>query len=151
MPELSTMTIWLFAGVFFLVLEALGLPGAGLLFAGLGALVAGILISMGLIGEADSLMQFIVFFLATGIWAAILWKPLQKFKTGRQEKKFNNIIGDTAVVGKVGLSDEGGRVKWSGTTMNAQLAKEAAGQSLAPGAKVIITDIEGTTLIVKPK
>lgn len=150
MPELSTMTLWLIAGTSLLLLEALGIPGAGLLFAGLGALVTGVAISLGMVAEGDTLTQFIVFFAVTGIWTALLWKPLQRFRTNNKEKKFNNIVGDTAVVGQAGLGTEGGQVKWSGTTMNAQLA-EGVSTNLAAGAKVIITDVQGTTLIVMPK
>ena len=147
---MSALYSWLIAGVAFLVFEALGMPGAGLLFAGLGALATGSFIHLGYIAQTDTLMQFITFFLTSGVFAVLLWKPIQKFKGNQQKNKFNNIVGDTAVVGKDGLGANGGEVKWSGTIMTAKLADDVTG-TLASGTKVVITDVQGTTLVVKPK
>ncbi|MGE0754908.1 MAG: NfeD family protein [Alphaproteobacteria bacterium] len=146
---MTAMYGWLAIGVLFMALEALGLPGAGFLFVGLGALLTGILISLGFVADADTLMQFVAFFLLTGVWAAVLWKPLQRFKLHHQEKKFNNIVGDKAKVGKKGLGPDGGEVVWSGTIMTAKLAGDTAALELRPGANVTIVDVEGTTLIVR--
>lgn len=148
---MSAMYTWLTVGVLFLAVEAFGMPGAGLLFAGLGALVAGSSIYLGIVAEQDSLMQFIVFFVSSGMWTGILWKPLKKFRVEHKKHQFSNMTGETAVVTKKGLNADGGEVRWSGTIMSAKLADDAVGAILAEGARVTIVDVAGTTLIVKPK
>jgi membrane protein implicated in regulation of membrane protease activity len=146
--------IWLVAGVLFLLIEALGVSGVGFLFAGLGALVAGVAVQMGWTGEEAYLAQFIVFFISVALWAALLWKPMQKFRVGhgRHGGGYSNIVGDVAYVGSSGLSKKsGGEVTWSGTIMKAQLAKHVQAEMLEAGTQVVIEEVTGATLIVKPK
>lgn len=147
---MNPMYGWLTAGILFLAIEALGVPGVGMLFAGLGAIATGVFIYFGSIAATDTITQFVCFFAASGLAAAILWKPLKRFRIGKQDQKFNNMVGDTGTVSKT-VSKDGGEVKWSGTQMHARLSVEAGVDSLAPEAKVIITAVEGATLIVKPK
>ena len=58
---------------------------------------------------------------------------------------------ETATVGAKGLTAKGGEISWSGTIMKAKLAADAGVDTLPAGSDVEITDIEGITLIVKPK
>ncbi len=145
--------VWLAAGVAFMLLEAFGLPGVGLVFAGLGALMAGLCIFSGVLTQDQVALQFTVFFLASMGWALLLWKPMQKLRVGSKHKgTYNNIVGGTAYVGSNGITRKhGGEVTWSGTIMRAELCPSCGDVSIAPGAQVVITALTGATLIVKQK
>ena len=145
-------TVWMVVSVVFLLAEAFGIPGVGLLFAGLGALVAGLCVYGGVVAEESHNAQFIVFFVFSLVWAMLLWKPMQKFRVGKRHGEYHNIIGTTAYVGGSGISrKDGGEVTWSGTIMRAELSASAGVDSIESGSAVVIVEVNGATLVVKPK
>ena len=147
---LSPSSIWLMVGALLIILELVLFPGIGLLFAGLGAISVG----AGLIaGWIDGLSaQFILFFLATAVWTAILWKPLKKFIEGK-ESGFDDMVGSTAIVfGQSIEKGKMGRVKWSGTIMKCQFDPGAEGQEMIdPETEVIIAGVSKGILIIRAK
>lgn len=143
--------IWLLAGVALLIAEAVHIPGVGLMFAGLGAVTVSLLISGGQLAADDTLPQLIAFFIATAGWTALLWKPLQKFRVGRKQGGYSNIIGETALVAGEGITKQSGEVTWSGTVMKARLAQNAGVDQLPAGASVVVKEVTGATLIVTPQ
>ncbi|MEK6746471.1 MAG: NfeD family protein [Pseudomonadota bacterium] len=149
--EHNVMIVWLVVGVIFLIAE-IGVPGVGLLFAGLGALTVGMGLNFLLIPLDDILLQILVFVVSTALWALVLWKPMQKLKLGKTKASYHNIIGDTASVGEKGISKtHGGEVVWSGAIMKAKLAESSPVEKLESGAQVVIKDITGNVLTVAPK
>ncbi|MDX1975046.1 MAG: NfeD family protein [Rickettsiales bacterium] len=143
--------VWLILGVVFIVLEIVGIPGAGFFFAGLGALVAGAFIHIGWVLADNIFGQIIIFGLATAGFAALLWHPLKKLHIGKGVGGYNNIIGDTAYVGSEGLTKgKDGEVTWSGTIMKAKLAADSVSEQLEAGAPVTIIAVQGNTVTVKP-
>jgi len=150
--DISTGNIWLIAGVIFLAAEALGMSGIGLLFAGLGALTVGAAVNMDLFAEGSALLQAVLFLAASALWAVALWKPIKKFRLNKNTGSYSNMVGETAYAGSNGISKaDGGEATWSGTIMKATLAPDATVEALEAGAQVIIVDVKGATLIVKPK
>jgi membrane protein implicated in regulation of membrane protease activity len=150
--DLSPTAIWFAVGLAFLLFEAVGIPGAGLLFAGLGAFTVGTLLNLELIASDATTMQFIVFLLATALWTLILWKPMRRFYSTRNEGGYKNMVGDTAYIGTGGLiKGHAGEATWSGTIMKAKLAESSGVDKVEPGSQVEIVDVSGATLIVKPK
>ncbi len=146
---------WLAAGALIIAFEAFTSPGLGLFLGGIGALCTALLIKGGVVGEASTGAQFAWCFGITVAWSALLWKPLKKFRMQRkvrgQDVKTNNLIGETAIVGKGGLRQgDVGQVIWSGTVMNAEL-ESAHAQDVPEGAKVHIHAISGNILKVIPK
>lgn len=144
--------LWLAAAVVFMLLEAFGLPGVGLVFAGLGALVAGFAVFSHVLAAEHVTAQFLLFLIASLIWALVLWKPMQRFRVGRRQGEYHNIVGGTAYVGAAGLSRKaGGEVTWSGTIMRAELARNAGVDVVEAGVAVVITEVHNATLVVQPK
>lgn len=143
--------LWMAAGAVLMFLEVMVLPGIGLLFTGLAAICVGIVIQLGMAASENVFVQAAWFFALTAAWAAILWKPMQRFRSGKTES-YSNMVGESAEVTGGGLhKGRKGKVKWSGTIMNAELAADAGEASLEDGATVEIVKMEGITLIVRPK
>lgn len=144
---------WFIASLVFFLLEALGASGIGLLFAALAAFCIGILLQTGLLGEADYLAQGGIFFILTALWALLLWKPLKAMRLAKTAQHHHDMIGRLAVVGDAGLAKgkKSGQVRWSGTTMRARLADDAAIDIAAGGEELKIVAVDGSTLILAQK
>lgn len=142
--------LWLLAGAAFLAIEAFGAPGIGFLFAGLGAILTGLLVELGLLGSADYVAQFAAFFINSALLAYLLWSRVKHFRAapGKPEE-YQNIIGDDAVTVTALAPGQKGEVRWSGTLMQAELEKSA--EMVAEGVPVIITAVHGNILTVKAK
>lgn len=146
---MSASILWLIAGAALLALEAFGIPGIGFLFVGLGALGTAVTIEIGVIGTEDYVSQFASFFITSAAFTVLLWKRLKAWRIGKGQENVGNMVGDNAIVGKNGLTrGKEGQVTWSGTTMRAVLAADAA-DSIAAGTQVTITAVKGTLVTVK--
>lgn len=141
--------VWMIAGALFIVLEAFMIPGIGFLFAGLGAITVGLITATGLVQFDHLIPQMAWFFAATTFWAVVLWKPLKRFRIGKNES-YKNIIGDQAiVVGKPLEAGKTGEVKWSGTTMSARIVDGDISTAIPVGNEVEIVKLSGNLLLVK--
>jgi membrane protein implicated in regulation of membrane protease activity len=151
---MSSWHYWyLFSAALFL-LEATAVPGIGFFFAAFGALSVGLLIQSQWLDAANWLAQATAFFFLTGIWTALLWVPLQKFrvKNRKNAELHHDVIGRSAIVGPDGLRKGArGQAFWSGTLMSARLADNAAIDSAASGTELKIVAIEGLTLVLAEK
>lgn len=147
---MNPSSIWLMVGAILIILELVLFPGIGFLFAGLGAISVGAGLIAGWIGSLSA--QFILFFLATAFWMAILWKPLKKFIEGK-DSGFDDMVGSTAIVfGQSIEKGKMGKVKWSGTIMKCQFVPGAEGQEvIGPETEVIITGVSKGVLIIRAK
>lgn len=140
---------WLLAGAVLLALEAFGVPGIGLLFAGMGAIVTGIAVETGLVDGADQLAQGAVFLLATSLSAMLLWRKLKTWRMNRKKESYHNMIGNEAIVAQAPLKPGApGTVQWSGTLLQATLEGDT---ELAIGRRVVITAIDGNVVTVKAR
>lgn len=145
---MSPSILWLIAGAALLALEAFGIPGIGFLFIGLGALGTAITIEIGVIDAADYVSQFATFFITSAGFTILLWKRLKAWRIGKGAG-FSNMVGDSAVVGKGGLiKGKEGTIQWSGTTMRASLAADAA-DAVNEGNQVTIVAVKGNVVTVK--
>jgi membrane protein implicated in regulation of membrane protease activity len=144
---MSPSILWLIAGAAFLALEAFGIPGIGFLFIGFGALGTAVTIEMGLINGADYISHLATFFITSTAFTALLWKRLKQWRIGKDT--YSNMVGDNAIVGKDGLiKGKEGTVQWSGTTMRAVLAPDAA-DIINEHTSVTIVAVKGNILTVK--
>lgn len=144
-PEYYTY-IWYVLAVVFTALEFVKAPGVGFIFAGIGALVTGLLRQLGFI--ETEIAQFTCFFAVTVVSGVVLWKPMKKFRSSHAG--YNDVVGATAIADSDITKLQEGKVKWSGTIMNAKLAPHAKSE-VKSGDNIEIVGVEGTTLIVKPK
>ncbi len=148
MNYLEPPYFWLIIGALLLALEAFGASGVGFLFAGLGAITAGLAAQAGM--AVTIWAQLAWFFGATSLWALLLWKPMKNFS--QQKSGYQNMVGGEAIVLAPGLmKGQSGKVRWSGTIMEARLLAEATVEKLEPDTVVIIREVQGNTLIVSPQ
>lgn len=142
-------SLWLLVGAVLVVMEAFIAPGVGLLFAGIGAILAGLFIGFGLIPADNVLLQFAVFFAFTALAAGLLWKKLKAFRQGKET--YSNIVGDSATVeGDALKKGVDGKIKWSGTLMKARLIENAGVPQVTKGTEVIIEELHGNVALCRP-
>lgn len=147
--NISIESLWLLVGAMLVVAEAFVAPGVGLLFAGIGAIIAGLLIGFGLLPADNLVLQFAVFFAFTAATAALLWKKIKGFRQGKET--YSNIVGDGAVVESDALKKGmDGKIKWSGTMMKARLIENAVVPQISKGAEVIIEELRGNVALCRP-
>ena len=147
MNGLSPHAIWFIAGAALIAIEIFLVPGTGTIFAGLGAITVGAVLIAGWIEGVNG--QFILFFLFTAIWAAVLWKPLKKMMNSGGSG-YSDMVGDTAVVyGEPLEKGKRGQVKWSGTIMNCEIAPQENIEKILPGTDVTIAEVSKGILLVK--
>ncbi|PIR38081.1 MAG: hypothetical protein COV35_07525 [Alphaproteobacteria bacterium CG11_big_fil_rev_8_21_14_0_20_39_49] len=140
--------IWLILSAVFFVLEVSLVPGIGFLFEGLAAITVGGLINFDIINSNSYFEQFAYFFGLIFAWAAVLWYPLKKFRS-ESKGDFKNIVGDSAIVcGKTLDKRKTGKVKWSGTIMNARLFDGDEKESVEKDDEVYVREINGNVLTV---
>jgi membrane protein implicated in regulation of membrane protease activity len=147
---LSPSLVWLVIGIVAMLIEILAIiPGIGLLFIGLAALSVGILVTTEMGATVGLIGQSVWFFGLTVVYAVLLWKPLKRWRiSSAKGETYNNMVGDTAIVIENPLQ-QGimGKVRWSGTIMNAKLHENGATAPLDATVKIIA--VEGNILIVQ--
>lgn len=140
--------VWLLFGAVLIVFDVL-FGGIGFLFAGLGAITLSLLMSFDWISSRNLSNQFSWFFVFTFCWAAILWKPLRVYSKHSREE-YKNIVGDKAIViDQDLLKGEVGKVRWSGTNMNAEIHKSCEHNRLKVGDEVEIVEVKKNTVYVR--
>lgn len=147
LDELAPHTLWLVAGALLIAIEIFLVPGSGILFAGLGAITVGGIMVAGWVHATDN--QFILFFLSTAIWAAILWKPLKKMMNS-EGSGYSDFIGQKAIVhGEPLEKGKRGEVKWSGAIMSCEISPEESAEKILPDTEVTIIEVSKGILRVK--
>jgi len=145
--ELAPHTIWFIVGIVLIVIEIFLIPGTGILFAGVGAITVGGVLILDWTHKIDN--QFILFFLSTGFWAGLLWKPLKNLMNS-EDSGYSDFIGEIAVVyGEPLDKHKKGQCKWSGTIMSCEMAPEESSQIIAADTEVIIVGVSKGILLVK--
>ncbi len=147
---MSNSLYWLIASAVLFALEAFGIPGIGFLFAGLGAIVTAGLIEAGILAPDDLVSQWALFFVVTTASAIVLWRKMKTWRMNPNAPEYSNMVGTEATVTSAISGTGEGQVRWSGTLMRAKLADHSAA-SLAEGAAVTVTRVEGNTLFVTLK
>jgi len=144
---------WLTTGFALLAVEALllGFSTIFLLFAGLGALVTGLLMLAGALPETW-LAGISCFGISSGISSALLWKPMQKMQGKGKAKKDNSsdLVGLQFVLEQSISPLTPGHKRYSGIDWRVEIDPESAIQEIPAGAHVVVSSVEVALFKVKP-
>ena len=140
--------LWLtILGVTSIILEMGFISGIGFLFIGLGALSVAGLIEFNLIKEDNLLNILLALISLSSLYFLIFWK-LFKNAQMQDTKNYGEIIGKEAIVIYSDIKGHTiGKVKWSGTIMNAQLID--TNYYIKEGETVKIVKVKGNILFIK--
>jgi len=145
---MSPALIWFAVGLVLILLE-LALPGVILVFIGLGAWVAALLVWLGWV---DSLAgQMIVFAIASALLLVVLRRVFKGWLmgitvAGDNASDLDEFLGKPVTVVTAIPADGVGKVEFKGSHWNAQCV-----QPLGPGAAAVITGRDGLCLLVRAK
>ncbi|MFI4983926.1 MAG: NfeD family protein [Rickettsiales bacterium] len=140
---------WFLLGVILIIMEVMLGMTIVLLFAALSAFSVGFLLFIEKIGTMNITSQGALFLTFMLIWAALLWRRLKAFKDLKNPKdEYTNFVGQTATVIHDLHKGTAGSVKWSGTTMNAQIEPTSKHDLFKKGEEVTVVAVKNNTFIV---
>ena len=148
MTDFNPIELLVSIGLVTIIIEMFFMPGLGFLFFGMGAFTtAGILYYFPSVTD----YQYIVVAIVSCIWFILLWKPLKHYMHKRKgPEAVLDIIGSSVEIMGSDLAPGAiGKVKWSGTIMNAKLADNVDGQ-VPVGSVLKVSRIEGNVLVLAP-
>jgi membrane protein implicated in regulation of membrane protease activity len=136
---------WIALGFTLLAAEALvfGFTTIIFLFAGLGALASGLLMSLGVIPETW-IAGTACFGIATGISSAILWKPLKSMQDSSEpvKKPTSDLIGlEFVLLDDVTVSSPG-KYRYSGVDWVVEIDGSSDVDSLSKGDRVSVKSVD---------
>ncbi len=144
---------WITTGFALLAVEALllGFTTVVLLFAGLGALITGLLMLAGALPETW-LAGIAGFGISTGLSSALLWKPLQSLQGKEAIKKDNSsdLVGLEFTLEQAISVTVPGHKRYSGIEWRVEIDHETGIQEIAAGTRVVVTSVEVALFRVKP-
>lgn len=138
---------WLVLGLL-LVLSELGAAGGFyIIFFGIGALIVGLLASVGLAGPLA--IQVLLFsILSVGSLLLFRNRLLRSFQQDPQAPEIDSIVGAVAVAMEPVLPGAVGRVELRGSAWQ---ARNSGSTALAQGTRCRVTRVDGLTLTVEPE
>ena len=136
---------WIALGFALLAAEVLvfGFSTIIFLFAGLGALISGLLMSAGVIPETW-IAGTACFGIATGISSAILWKPLKTMqdKSIPQKKQSSDIIGlEFVLMDDISVTSPGG-YRYSGIDWKLEVDSSSDVDTMNKGDRVTVVSVD---------
>lgn len=144
---------WVTLGFALLAAEVLvfGFTTIIFLFAGLGALVSGLMMSAGLIPETW-IAGTAAFGIATGVISGILWKPLKNMqdRMAPPRKPTSDIVGLEFVLPEGITSTETGVHRYSGIDWKVEIDSSSDANELAKGDRVQVVSVDvGLMRVIK--
>lgn len=143
---------WITAGFILLVAEALvfGFATIIILFAGIGALVTGLLMTIGVLPETW-IAGVSSFGLSTGVVSILLWKPMRRLQNDNVSSQSNSsdLIGYEFVLQEDISPMKTGHHRYSGIDWTVELDHSAAADSLSAGQRVRVASVDAGIFRVK--
>jgi len=136
---------WIALGFAMLAAEVLvfGFTTIIFLFAGLGALATGLLMSAGIVPETW-IAGTACFGIATGISSAVLWKPLKSMQDASVpvKKPTSDLIGLEFVLSEDVSALSPGHYRYSGIDWKVEVNREAGVEALSRGDRVTVVSVD---------
>lgn len=135
---------WLVLGFALLAIEVVtGFTTGVFLFAGLGALSAGLLMSVGIVPETW-IAGIATTGISSGVITSLLWKPLKKLQGDQAVQKDNSsdLVGHEFVLTEDISVTAPGSTHYSGITWKVEIDKQAGVQSIQAGQRVVVCSVE---------
>lgn len=142
---------WMVMGFALLAAEVLtGFTVGVFLFAGIGALVTGGLMSFGILAESW-VAGISCTGISTGVITALLWKPLKNLQGDRPIEKDNSsdLIGHTFVIENEITMTNPGNTQYSGVSWRVEIDKDAGVDVIEAGKQVTVSSVEVGVFKVK--
>ena len=142
---------WLVMGFALLAAEVLtGFTVGVFLFAGIGALITGGLMSFGVVNETW-VAGISCTGISTGVITATLWKPLKKLQGDRPIEKDNSsdLIGYTFVTENEITTTKPGVINYSGVSWRVEIDEDAGIDVIDAGKPVTVMSVEVGVFKVK--
>lgn len=142
---------WLVIGFVMLAIEVVtGFTTGVFLFAGLGALTTGVLMSINMLPETW-IVGLSCTGIGTGIITALLWMPLKKLQDNRPVGKDNSsdLVGYEFVVESDISSVKPGFANYSGISWKVEIDKDAGVDTIEAGQRVSVSSVEVGVFKVK--
>ena len=142
---------WLVFGFVLLALEVVtGFTVGVFLFAGLGALISGGLMSFGVLPETW-VAGISSTGIATGLITSLLWKPLKRLQGDRPLEKDNSsdLVGHEFVLDSDLTRKKPGSTNYSGISWRVELDKDAGVDTIEAGQRVSVSSVEVGVFKVK--
>lgn len=142
---------WLLFGFTMLVIEVItGFTTGVFLFAGLGALTTGALMSFGVLPETW-IAGVSCTGISSGIITSLLWKPLKNLQGDRPIEKDNSsdLTGHEFVVESDIAVNKPGSTNYSGISWKVEIDKDAGIDSIEAGQRVSVSSVEVGVFKVK--
>ena len=140
-------TLFLTAAFLMLVIElfVLGLAGP-LLFLAVGTGLTALLIYLNVITGMTT--ELFTASILASITALVLWKPLKNFQNRTIGKNTSSDMVGKSVVVVDPITKTTGSIRFSGINWQARLAQSSSLSEIASNESVIISNVEGTMIII---
>lgn len=135
---------WLVLGFVMLIIEVFSGFSAGVfLFAGLGALTTGALMSFAVLPETW-IAGVSCTGISSGIITTLLWKPLKKLQNDQPAQKDNSsdLIGHEFVIDSDITVSHPGTTRYSGISWSVEIDRDAGVETIQAGQKVTVSSVE---------
>ena len=142
---------WLMFGFVMLAIEVVtGFTTGVFLFAGLGALTTGVLMSLDMLPETW-IGGVSCTGISTGIITALLWIPLKKLQNNRPVEKDNSsdLVGYEFVVKSDITSVKSSSTNYSGISWKVEIDRDAGVDTIEAGQRVSVSSVEVGVFKVK--
>ena len=142
---------WLVLGFVMLAIEVVtGFTTGVFLFAGLGALTTGVLMSSGLLPETW-IAGVSCTGISSGVITLLLWRPLKNLQGNRKTEKDNSsdLVGYEFVVNSDITVNQPGSTNYSGINWKVEIDKDAGINTIKAGQRVSVSSVEVGVFKVK--
>lgn len=144
---------WIAIGFMLLAAEVLlfGFTTILFLFAGIGALITGLLMSAGMLAETW-IVGVSSFGISTGVVSVLLWRPLRKMQDDNvpTQSHSSDLIGYEFVLKSDMSLVNTGDHRYSGVDWKVELDPSAEVDNLSAGQRVVVVSVDAGVFRVKP-